>query len=242
MEATPQRVAASLTSHPELPASPAEEDERLSLFSVIGMPFESGHVLAFRDVVASTVGPAFRSIWVRDPRSRWTLLSTGPALTSCARYWGRDCRREQVETIRTEWLGPQSLRIVLPGRIDWSLELGSSRATRVMTAVGGAVPDGAWRHDAFLGAMGALATLVMRAGTVNLHGTTPNLQHFRAAPLSVWNVVASRATVDGVDLGAPRAHAEQAHLGELWIPQRGFFVAGVARFEAFHPNRHIRVR
>ena len=54
----------------------------------MGMPFASGHYLALRDMVATSVGPAYRAIWHRDPQGRWTIHTTGPAELTCPRYFG----------------------------------------------------------------------------------------------------------------------------------------------------------
>jgi hypothetical protein len=43
-------------------ALPEGEDERFFGYAVIGLPFDSGHVLALRRFPASSIGPAYTSV------------------------------------------------------------------------------------------------------------------------------------------------------------------------------------
>ena len=61
---------------------------------------------------------------------------------------------------------------------------------------------------------------------MKLTGTTPNGQPFDANPLRIWFVTSSHAVVDGHELGPVGALAEQAHLADFYIPQRGIFAIG----------------
>jgi hypothetical protein len=78
----------------------------------------------------------------------------------------------------------------------------------------------------------------LRAGRVQLAGTTPNGQWFRTNPRLLWSVANSTAIVEGIDLGPPGPLAEQARLGDFWLPQRGIFAVGEGTFESFDPGRH----
>ena len=46
------------------------EGDRFSGYAVIGLPFQSGHILALRRFPASTIGPGYTSVWHRDPSGR----------------------------------------------------------------------------------------------------------------------------------------------------------------------------
>ena len=61
---TPRQAVEALQDQPRLPDG---DDERFTGYGVMGMPFASGHYLALRDMVATSVGPAYRAIWHRDP-------------------------------------------------------------------------------------------------------------------------------------------------------------------------------
>jgi len=98
----------------------------------------------------------------------------------------------------------------------------------MMSALASTMPLAAWRSGPVLRAVGAVAGRALGVGKVQLTGTTSNRQHFDANPLRIWYVTASRAVVEGQDLGLPGPLAEQAHLADFYFPQRGMF-AGRAR-------------
>jgi hypothetical protein len=91
------------------------------------------------------------------------------------------------------------------------------------------MPAAAWTSTAILASMGPTARAMLRSGRVRLRGNTPNGHRFRAAPLRIWRVTGG-ATLRGHDLGEPAPLAEQTRLGDFWMPQRGVFFAGHARF------------
>jgi hypothetical protein len=74
--------------------------------------------------------------------------------------------------------------------------------------------------------MGAVAGRLLGVGTVALTGATSNGHLFQANPLRIWSVRETHAVVDGVDLGPAAPLAEQAHLADFFIPQRGVFAIG----------------
>ena len=69
----------------------------------MGMPFASGHYLALRDMVATSVGPAYRAIWHRDPDGHWTIHTTGPAELTCPRYFGSMTAVAHAPRIDVSW-------------------------------------------------------------------------------------------------------------------------------------------
>jgi hypothetical protein len=77
---------------------------------------------------------------------------------------------------------------------------------------------------------------LLRSGRMRLAGRVPNGQTFRIRPLRVWSVADSSATVFGRDAGRPRRLPRQEHLADMWLPQRGLFVADVmARYPSTAP-------
>lgn len=50
-------------------ALPPGGDERFIGYALMGMPFASGHYLAFRRFPASSVGPAYAAVWLFRPRT-----------------------------------------------------------------------------------------------------------------------------------------------------------------------------
>lgn len=229
MKTTPRQ---SVTSTEAAPGLVQGTDERFTGYGVMGVPYASGHYLVLRDLLASSLGTAYRAIWHRDPRGRWTIFTTADPAVSCPRYFGAVTDVEQVPAIEVSWRNDWSLHVTMGNRLSWLLRLEATSATRVMTSMGGAMPPWAWNNDAVLGSMGPMAGGILRSGRVKLHGRTPNGQGFKAAPLQVWRVSDGDAVLDGINLGALGPLEEQARLGDFWLPQRGLFFIGQARFTA----------
>ena len=70
---SPRTLAESVEHHPALPSGP---EERFAGYGVMGVPFSSGYILALRHFAASSVGPGYTSVWIRDPAGVWTMHST----------------------------------------------------------------------------------------------------------------------------------------------------------------------
>lgn len=237
---SPRDAATAIEHDPVLPDG---DEERAAGYGVIGLPFASGHYLAFRDFVASSFGPAYRSVWHRDPAGDWTVYSTTPPDQSCPRFISSALAHAPVTTpIDVTWLGDAHVRIYIDDVLDWTLHMVSTPATRLMTTMSQRMPAAAWTNRVILAAMGRMAGPMLSAGRMRLSGDMPNGQDFRAAPKRIWSIEASSATVRGRDAGAIGPLATQDRIGGFWLPQRGiFFADGVGRFESFDPTRHIAV-
>ncbi len=214
----------------ERPRLPQGDDERFTGYGVMGLPFASGHYLAFRDMVASSIGPPYRAIWHRDPEGRWTMHTTGPAELTCPRYFGSVTATAPASSISVSWPDDHTLEVSLDADLTWRIELRATSATRAMTGMGGMLPEAGWNSNAVLRSMEPMARTVLRTGRIRLRGTTPNGPRFKMAPLRIWRIVAATASYRGEDLGEPAPLAQQTHLGDVWLPQRGVFFVGRARF------------
>ena len=128
------------------------------------------------------------------------------------------------------WRDDHTLEVTLGDELSWRIELGATPATRVMTGMGGVLPEAGWNSNAVLAAMGPMARTMLRTGRIRLRGATPNGPRFKAAPLKIWRVVGAAASYRGEDLGEPAPLDAQTHLGDFWLPQRGVFFVGRARF------------
>jgi hypothetical protein len=192
----------------------------------MGQPFASGHVLGLRRWTASSVGEQFTSIWHRDPSGTWRFYETAQPRFACSRWFGHGTKESTVVDIGIEWIAPHRLHVVAPGLVDWTLTLGSSPMTLAMSAVGDLLPMAAWRSPATLRAMGSVATSTLGVGRVGMTGLTSNGQHFDANPLRIWRVTDANASIRGESIGPPAPLAEQARLGDFWIPQQGIFAMG----------------
>jgi hypothetical protein len=82
------RAAAAATRTMDLPTG---DDERVIGFGVMGLPFASGHYLAYRDFPATTFSPAYKSVWHRDPDGVWTFYATTRGPQSCSRFHRGRC-------------------------------------------------------------------------------------------------------------------------------------------------------
>lgn len=227
MTTTPRQAVNTIAANPQLVQG---SDERFSGYGAMGVPFSGGHYLGLRDMLASSLGTPYRTVWYRDPTNRWTIFTSVDPDVSCPRYFGSLTAVEQVSAIEVTWADDWTVDVSISGRLSWRLILAATPSTRSMTVMGGATPQPVWNSAAVLGAMGPMAGAVLRSGRIRLRGRTPNGPGFKVAPLRIWRVVGGFANLGGNDLGALAPLAEQAHLGDFWLPQRGLFFAGRARF------------
>lgn len=213
------------------PDAPAGTGERYAGYGIMGLPFASGHVLAMRRFPAASVGPGYTSVWHRDPAGRWQFWQDRPASMGCARYFSAAVAETLDVGIEVEWPAPDTIRLAVP-ELDfrWTATLRSSGVTKVLSAVGAALPGRVWRAPPVLSLLGPTAGALLGAGRVGLAGTAPNGQRFMANPVRVWLVAESKASLGGVDFGPPGPLDRQAALGDFWIPQRGVFALGRAYF------------
>jgi hypothetical protein len=236
MSVSPRHLVEQLEAAPALPPG---LDERFNGYGVMGLPFASGHVLALRRFPASSLGPGYTSVWLRNPRSEWVFYVTAAPQLTCPRYFGMDLSAAIEAEIRITWTAPSRFRVVVPAAsLEWDIGLGATPATRIMNAMARMLPVAAWRTPAFLATMGRLAGPFLGVGRVGLYGTASNGQRFMANPHILLRVLDSRAILAGTDLGLPGPVAPQARLRDFWIPQRGMFAIGQAYFEPFNPTRH----
>ncbi|AKK27768.1 hypothetical protein [Mycobacterium sp. EPa45] len=234
---TPQDAVSASENHPKLPVG---DDDRVSGFGIMGLPFDTGHYLAYRDFGASSFSPAYRSVWHRDPGGRWTFYATTPAEQSCSRYFSSATTVPAVECdITMTWTDPWSLVITIPGLLRWTVGMSSTPITRAVSRLGRTMPEWAWASEPVLAGMGRVAGPLLRTGGMRLAGTAPNGQNFRVAPRQIWAVRRSRAVLDGVSCGTIARLATQSRLADFRLPQRGLCVVGSARFDSFDPRRHV---
>ncbi|WP_101948096.1 hypothetical protein [Mycobacterium sp. 3519A] len=232
---TPQAAAAA-TKHLALPTG---DDERVVGFGVLGLPFASGHYLAFRDFPATSFSPAYLSVWHRTPDGVWTFYATTPGPQSCSRYFSSVTPVDPVVCdIRSTWTTPWTLRVSIDGLLDWRVDVTRTAATRLMSVIGGHMPAAAWTSRRTLRAMSHLVGPLLGVGRLRLTGNLPNGQEFRIAPKRVWAVADSTAVVDGEDIGPVGPHPVQGNLADFQLPQRGICVVAQGRFEPFDIARH----
>jgi hypothetical protein len=234
----PKEYAAEIETGASLPDGGGE---RFSGYGVIGLPFTSGHILALRRFAASSIGPAYTSVWHRSPGGDWTFFQDAEPQQACSRYFGSAIADVILQDISVEWTGPRSFTVRGDGgrSFAWQVTVGPTAATALMNAAGGLMPRSWWRAPSVLSLMGAAARLGLGTGTLRLAGHTPNGQAYTANPRRIWLVTGSRAVVDRRELGETGPLPEQGRPGDFLIPQRGIFATVSAFLESFDASRHL---
>ncbi len=214
-------------------------EERFNGYGVMGLTFKSGHVLALRHFMATSIGPGYRSVWHRNPEGEWTFYTDIEPSLSCPRYFGEQARQAITETIDISWTGENRFRVEIKNiGFQWEVILSSTLATRSINLAAGMMPDRWWKNESILKLMSRVAGKVLRAGKVGLSGYVPNRQYFIANPYKLWFISESRASLGKMDFGEPGPLTEQAHLMDFWVPQNGIFALGRAYFEPFNKDKH----
>jgi len=115
--------------------------ERFCGYGVMGLPFASGHVLAFRRMTSSSIGPPFTSIWHRTPGGAWTMIVNEDPAVTCPRFFGSSVDRVVHTEIKLNWEEPMRLSLRVPEeRFQWGIRLSSHLLTGAMGWVGRTMP------------------------------------------------------------------------------------------------------
>jgi len=229
----PRTMARQSIDSPEMPGGAGE---RFGGYGVMGLPFASGHYLALRHFTETSIGPAYRAVWHRDPDGGWTIHADAPPEISCARYFSSALGEAVTTPIEIDWTGPRSLTVGIDGVLRWQIDIAADAATRMMSAVGAMLPAGAAQAPWLLRPMSRMAGPMLSVGRVRMAGDVPNGQSYGAIPRRVWGIPASEAEIDGEDLGPLGPLPEQDHLADFWLPQRGiFYTDGAAAFSNSTP-------
>jgi hypothetical protein len=226
--AGPRRVVAELESAPVLPPGIGE---RFSGYSVAGVTFASGHLLALRRFPASSIGPAYTSVWHRTPTGEWTLYTDVEPGLACGRYFGGGGTRTVEDEIRLNWLGEFSFTVGVPTlRLAWAVHLRATWPTRLLSMVAPCLPDALWCRTPLRRGAAAITGRALRIGALALDGVVPCGQRFSLEPRRIWVVDASTARIGGHHLGPPVLPHVQERLGDFWIPRWGLFMVGHTAF------------
>jgi hypothetical protein len=109
---------------------------------------------------------SFCMIEEHGSRRRTPVLPEGEG----ERFLGAALAEANTARITITWTGDRSLSVLVDDMLDWSMELGATGATRVMSAGGAHLPDAAWRSGLVLRAMSATAGPFLSIGKVLLTG------------------------------------------------------------------------
>jgi hypothetical protein len=233
---SPRYIASRLDAGSQLPEG---KTERFNGYGVMGLSFESGHILALRHFPASSIGPGYSSVWHRTPRGAWTFYADVALRQACPRFFGSGIERAEVTPIDIDWAGPEKLIVTVPAApLEWSIQLKATSKTRAFNVAGRLLPEALWWNRGVLSLIAKAAASLLDLGVIGLHGRTPNGQAFIANPRLIWMVDESAAAIGGEGLGAPASLEAQARLGDFWIPKRGVFAFGQSSFERLDLERH----
>jgi hypothetical protein len=218
---------------------PGGDEERFNGYGVMGLTFETGHVLALRRLGSSSVGHGYTSVWHRTPEGIWTFYADVAPGQGCTRYFGSAVHEVKISQVEIDWIGPQTLNVTVPeAHLEWSMRLGNTRATRALNTAADLMPRRLWKSKAVLSLLGRITSWALDVGTLELQGCVPNGQYYMSNPRVVWSIESSSAVLNGESLGNPAPLDEQARIGDYWIPNRGIFTFGQAYFEPFNDAKH----
>ena len=213
--------------------------ERFSGWGVMGLPFQSGDILATRRFPVTSVGPGYTSVWYRNPEGEWTIYADVPPETACPRFFGSAVARAVVCPITLEWTADDALHVEVPeDGLSCDIVVTPTPASRAMNLMAATFPEWAWRNPRVLGLTAKMAGLMLRAGRLSMAGIAPNRQAFIANPRKIWVVKSARLRVGERETDQPGLVTPQAQLGDFLIPQRGLVAIGNAAFDPLDPSRH----
>lgn len=206
-------------------------------WGVFGLPLDSGHVLALRVFPENSFAP-YRTVWHRDPEGRWAIHFDGPDIElACPRYYGAACHHVGQGAINVAWTGPASLRVRSSGPsldLDWTVAARETFGLGLMNRLGRSLPGWTWRPGPLVRARELLARQLLELGDLRLSGTMPSGHDGVLMPKRMYWVAASRAVLNGDDLGAPTQLAECPTIGGVTLPARGVLAVGEAAWEPSH--------
>lgn len=234
----PQASIDQLESNPTLPDGTGD---RFRGYGIVGLPFASGHLLAFRRFPASSLGPGYSAVWHRDPAGVWTFYADVDPDISCYLYFGNEVKNAVLAPIDVRWKSPRQLRIaVQQAGLVLDVELSSTRVTRWINRISPVLPDRVWKNSVLLRWMARIVGGLLGLGVVRLSGQTSNGHAFLANPQQLWVIHRCTAWLNGHSLGLPGPLPAQVRLGDFYLPRRGLFMLGQVYFtgpEARASNR-----
>lgn len=128
----PRDFAFDLEARPRLPDVAGRE--RLRGYAVPSVPFRSGHMLAMRRFPASSIGPAYTSLWHRAPSVRLVIYQDQEPRFGCPRAFGPAIDEARVVPIELRWTGPHRFEMrIETDDVDlfWDVSLAGTAVTRV---------------------------------------------------------------------------------------------------------------
>ncbi len=207
---------------------PPGAGDRYLGYGVLGVAFASGDLLALRRFPVASSGCGYTAVWHRRADGAWTFYTDAACDQGCTSHFAPALERVAVVPIRLEWDGPWTLSVAVDGgrAVAWRMTMAAPWRTRLLTAVAAAVPEWLWRDRRGLSAIAATARAVLGTGPLRLAGRLPSGATFLSNPRRLWVIAASRAAIQGVDLGAMAPTPPRLALGEFLIPRVALLATG----------------
>lgn len=202
-------------------------EERSAGYGVIGQSFASGDSLALWRCAAPSAGPPYTAVWHLNAAGVGTVFADVGSERGVPPLFTHSFGPVVTDTIAVTWTGPNHLVVtVRDAGIVWSVELVTTGATRISSALAGLVPSRWWRDRRALRWIGPIAGWALGLGSMRLCGRTSDGRCVRLSPRTIRRVRTMRAAVRGRDFGPAREGGRPVRLGDFRIPARGIFAAG----------------
>lgn len=207
--------------------------ERSTGYGVIGQSFASGDSLALWRCSASSSGPPYTAVWHLNPGGVWTLFADVGPERAVPPLFVHSLGPVVTDMIAVNWTGPSHLVVTVRDvGLVWSVELATTGATRMLSALAGRLPSRWWRGRRALRWIGPTAAWALGLGSVRLCGRTSGGLCLQVRPRTIRRARTTRAAVRGRDFGPAREAGRQVRLGDFRTPARGIFAAGELCVEA----------
>lgn len=228
---------------PRVGASPWPDHEYVRGYAVMALPFSSGHVLGLRVWPENDFAP-YVSVWHRTPEGDWSMFSDGPLLeATCPRYWGPAVHRARLASIDVRWTGPNELRVEMEEpSLSWTIAMSAPPYLRILNAVSGSLPLWTWKPAWLLWARQWMAGRLLGMGDIRLSFVTPGGQDTVIMPERIFFIGASKAALDGQDLGEPVRLEGNPTIGGVPMPARPTFAVGQAHMRIRDHEEYRRTR
>jgi hypothetical protein len=131
---------------PQVRPSPWSGYEHYKGYSVMVLPFSSGHLLGLRVFPENDFAP-YKSVWHRTPEGDWSIYNDSPSLkTTCPRWWGPALEHTELAPIELTWTRPNTLRVEMehPG-LEWTMTMSAPMFLRVLNTMSATIPLWMWK-------------------------------------------------------------------------------------------------
>jgi hypothetical protein len=217
----PARLEASATSR----ASGSSRWAPLRSYGVTAIAFESGHALRLQ-VVRTSPSDVLRRLWHRAPGGSWVAYTD----RSVDAAWDSPPSeplpgRGEAAPISLSWPGSRSLTVEIDApRLRWALSLGGSPLTRLVNRLLPRLPVESYRRHPAFALVRSVSEEALGPGPGELVNPGAGTVRVSGHPRRIFLVDATRAELDGVDLGRPLGFDSGTGLGPPRWPALGALV------------------